>query len=899
MMQKSLINRLKIASFIASLSIIFGFIWINVNAQASNGQGRTVNQINLFVDEMATKLARSAQGQNVTISSDDKKRLQYIIALYRDGSFNASDKASNLGTSFFEENYADFPEDKKIKHNWNSIYNFEYMVDLRYLTDSNDPFSFLANIDYTTHARATPSRKIIQIVDSSIKLEVAGKDAHISDKTIAHLAVINPKLPSAKTMATNTINFCTKGHAKFNEARCRQIIDQIFEKWSKMQHNVARSNALSAIEAAGINPDNWPLPNYAWPEMTDQQAEDAANTGEAREKEVNKLDSSGEIVDNTPILGSAKEPNYVPCRMAGGMAFALCPLVEWIERTTTGSYEGLKNWLPVSQDVISEPAVQRAWNTFYRTAMIGLVVAMLVMIIATMTGQLLSNYTIKKMLPRYFIFLVLVTISFPVVRMMIEISNVVGQNLFELLQSWGDLMPNAGKFIQIKKEFDSALIKAGSGAMTAALMMVELVFFAIMVIIVGILWIASYLSLLVILSIRAALAILMIVFAPIGLVSMIFPNTKKIASYWFNGLMSVLIIYPIAALACGGGYLAYNVIPKNTGHILGMVVPWSALITPIILIPFLAFKKLTAIVVAGGVIASANRLAGRFARNRVNKSQTLQAMRQRSQVARLQQQAGIYKGINPFRRAASLANRGLMRVMPGAVDVATQSSQNLETKRQEMVKGINQSVLEAKMQDGASRGAAYDKLSSFDKAQYNMLGSYNQREVILASIEQYAINVKLQDQPTDAEFIVQGLEQAKKAGASQLQLASVYEKTKQQLLESNNLSAIVDLEAHTKFNDGKLGRSAKILSSGNANFEELRREEARRLLSKEISLHQFKAGEKERTHFRIRVNDLNNPVVSDVIDEKLRDKNSEFYSTVSNNLDLFDPATREEIAKRL
>lgn len=287
------------------------------------------------------------------------------------------------------------------------------------------------------------------------------------------------------------------------------------------------------------------------------------------------------------------------CSTKGGLAWILCPAASASASIADVQFKVIDEILQNPSSIFEKSdsnGVKEAITKTRNIANILLTIVLLIIIISYLTGFGLNNYTIKKMMPILFVSAISINISFYIVQILIDISNIAGSGIYKILTDFKN---------------DSAInnVKwAGGGSSlsilaTAGNIILEL----ILVIISGAIAILATLAQLIILTARSAIMILVIITAPIGIVSAIIPGFKKVFEIWKKALIAILIIYPTIALFYGSGILASAIsgaaaLSENNFYL--MIVSKLIAIVPMILSPIVIIKILSNISVIGSKIAS-------------------------------------------------------------------------------------------------------------------------------------------------------------------------------------------------------------------------------------------------------------------------------------------------------
>lgn len=204
-------------------------------------------------------------------------------------------------------------------------------------------------------------------------------------------------------------------------------------------------------------------------------------------------------------------------------------------------------------------ALHTAWGSMRNIANIAFVLLLFVVMLSQVTGIGISNYGIKKMMPRLVAGVLMVNLSYFICQGAIDLSNIFGAGLGSLFE---DLMidsipPDIG--FSVGNTALTSIIIAVVGFLVVKVK--GLGTKVILLVILGILAILLAVFLLFVISVvRQALCILLVVFAPIAFVCYMMPGTKSIYNKWFSMFKGVLFAYPICSLLIYGGSYAGAVI---------------------------------------------------------------------------------------------------------------------------------------------------------------------------------------------------------------------------------------------------------------------------------------------------------------------------------------------------
>lgn len=199
-------------------------------------------------------------------------------------------------------------------------------------------------------------------------------------------------------------------------------------------------------------------------------------------------------------------------------------------------------------------APYNTWKAFRDIANALLAVVFIVVIMSQISNIGISNYGIKKLLPRIMVMAVLVNSSFFLGMLAVDLVNILGKTLDNFLVSQvSSTMPGLGQAVTdlIATGVGTAVAGGAIAAIigAAGVSTPALLGFAALLILPGVIlmfaaWMAVF--------IRNLLVPVVVILAPLALVANILPNTQSIFEKWKKLATSILFLYPLVALYYGG-----------------------------------------------------------------------------------------------------------------------------------------------------------------------------------------------------------------------------------------------------------------------------------------------------------------------------------------------------------
>ncbi len=332
---------------------------------------------------------------------------------------------------------------------------------------------------------------------------------------------------------------------------------------------------------------------------------------------------SGVTVDrpDQPSGGGGDATDIDQCYgSAGALGWILCPVINFVSTATDSIYNDYiqSEFLEVkSNNLTTGSDLYKSWQAVRNIANILFIIMFIIVVLSQITGLGISNYGIKKLLPRLIVVAVLVNISFLLCQFAVDISNVLGYGLNDIFTQLAPGVNNGlGTLGSVGSGVASALTWAGIVGIaisTAGSWLIPLLL-ALLSAIISVLFGG------IILGLRQAGIIVLIVLAPVAIVCYALPNAKSIYDRWFKMFSSLLMVFPICGALMGGGYFASNLIASTTSSVLLNIIAMLIRVAPFFMIPSLTRTSMMAIGNIGNKVANWGNKMGRTATGAIAKS---------------------------------------------------------------------------------------------------------------------------------------------------------------------------------------------------------------------------------------------------------------------------------------
>lgn len=279
-----------------------------------------------------------------------------------------------------------------------------------------------------------------------------------------------------------------------------------------------------------------------------------------------------------------------------GIGWIICPLSNWLADGIDYMYSALQEFLKTKplETTNQNSGIYLAWVIMRNISNVAFIVAFLVIIYSQLTSVGISNYGVKKMLPRLIIAAVLVNLSFTICAILLDLSNIAGYAFQDAFMGIKNTISTVGENTGVGWTWSEVIVMILSngalagGVVATVAMGAELLPLALSALVgIGLV----LLLVLLIMAARQALIVILIIISPLAFVCYLLPGTEKWFKKWRDLFLTMLVFFPAFAVIFGGAQLAGIIIIQNaTGanggimQILGMVVQIIPLaLTPIIL----------------------------------------------------------------------------------------------------------------------------------------------------------------------------------------------------------------------------------------------------------------------------------------------------------------------------
>lgn len=288
--------------------------------------------------------------------------------------------------------------------------------------------------------------------------------------------------------------------------------------------------------------------------------------------------------------GSYNATSNCDSATTGAVGWIICPLTTFFAKGMDEIYKIISDFLVVSSVTgDTNSSIYRLWSIVRDITNVCFIIALLVMVYSYLTSIGVSNYEIKKMIPRLIIAAILVNISYIVSAAAVDLSNALGVAVHNLFNSVTDSVNQGAMYDNINIptwQSVTTAVLAGGGAIVAGVAVYQGALWLLLPFLLTVL--LSALVSLLILAVRQALIVILIIISPLAFVAFVTPNTEKYFDKWRGSFTTMLLLFPIFSAVFSGAQLAGLAIVQNAnGSILILILGMAVQVAPLAITPLL------------------------------------------------------------------------------------------------------------------------------------------------------------------------------------------------------------------------------------------------------------------------------------------------------------------------
>ncbi len=324
--------------------------------------------------------------------------------------------------------------------------------------------------------------------------------------------------------------------------------------------------------------------------------ENAETTESTETTENNENTENTENAENA--AGETTTTTSATANLAGDGCQASLGAIGWLVCPTTGKIAEAVDWLyeKIQDILVINPVeskdgapIYEIWKYCRGLTNVVFIIFLLVVIYSQITGLGISNYGIKKVLPKLIVVAVLVNLSFLVCSIAVDLSNIVGSSLrgvFEQVEAaavagmGSETGASAAEIRLANSDMFSAIVGGSALAVGGAVITFETgaIWMLIPTVLGSIVAVATGL---ITIALRQAVVALLVMISPLAVVAYMLPNTENLFQKWKKLLQQMLVFYPMVSLLFGAANLAGFAIVASATDGFGLLLGTAVQIFPL------------------------------------------------------------------------------------------------------------------------------------------------------------------------------------------------------------------------------------------------------------------------------------------------------------------------------
>lgn len=293
------------------------------------------------------------------------------------------------------------------------------------------------------------------------------------------------------------------------------------------------------------------------------------------------------------ITARSDATSYSSCAVQG-VGWFICPIAVFMADSMDNIFNFVAQFFavqPVSVANTNSP-LYVGWNVMRSIANVAFIIVFIIIIYSQLTSAGVSNYGLKKLLPRLIVAAILVNLSFFICAIAVDLSNIFGYSLqdifIQIRQSTFNITDDSWSADTTTWATITAFVLSGGAVGVIGIAVAGDIIGALpllLPILLGV--VLTCLVVLIILAARQAIIVLLIVLAPLAFVAYLLPNTEKWFTKWRELFMTMLIFFPAFSLVFGGSQLAGGLIIQSASNVIMIIFGLAVQVAPLVITPLL------------------------------------------------------------------------------------------------------------------------------------------------------------------------------------------------------------------------------------------------------------------------------------------------------------------------
>ena len=565
---------------------------------------------------------------------DKDSKQNGLLMPKKDGNINSCEEGTLDALGQFSKNPDGEEYIKKIYNKWAK--NNPFAVPYDKLDGYYDDPTLAYNDALTTfELNCSPGAAYTDKIDIStynFRIKMLGPDGKVVEKYPKMIAT------TEKDGSERLTSFMNADGKHLNCNELAGVINNSFNQYAK-NLNVAEADACNSqevIDKASEATRAYIAKKKAGDPLTEEEKEEYRTLSEALRKKDFTVDdgkggkkclettnlkisvkdtASDDDSDIAPDNDLANDAKQSYCQENGGfLSWMLCPAIADGAATSSGLLGYITKLTTVHTSIIEQfsnqdSSIYKAWSAFRNIANIGFVIMLLVVVFSQVTNIGISNYNIKKILPKLIITAILVNFSYLIMGVLIDLSQIAGNGVGSLIRSVaaGSMNADASTMASATISAIASMVISAAGVVGTGAVLVSgpaLILPVVMFIATALI---SVFFGFIMLTIRQAAIIMVVVLAPLMMVLYALPNTSAITKKYLSIVKSLLMLYPMFIFATSAGALASSIIIGTSTDLLMMIVGGLLNVLPYFAIPSMTSKSLAGL---GAITGAFDKMRG-------------------------------------------------------------------------------------------------------------------------------------------------------------------------------------------------------------------------------------------------------------------------------------------------
>ena len=290
-----------------------------------------------------------------------------------------------------------------------------------------------------------------------------------------------------------------------------------------------------------------------------------------------------------------------------GIGWIICPVMTFMGKLNDAAFKFISTLLTIDPKILANTGdTFTAWQRFRDIANVVFVIAFLIIVYSQITGGGVTNYGIKKLLPKIIISAILVNVSYYVCQLAVDISNIVGNSIYSFFENQltTDAISKGSSSLPTWQKVTALAIASTAAVLVAVVALMSISTAAVL----------AFVMIILILVARKAALILLVVISPLAFVAYLLPNTEQWFKKWWKMFSTLLMVFPVVGLIFGASTLAARIV-NNGGDLVTQIMALGIMAVPLFAVPIVLKGAMAA---TGTVGARLSNLQDRANRNALN-----------------------------------------------------------------------------------------------------------------------------------------------------------------------------------------------------------------------------------------------------------------------------------------